>query len=356
MDIERFKRFSLPKIEAGKMTKVVRDVIKEVRTNKQNVYEKTSEDLQPLTEKFDEEIEEISKLREDVNKQVVPYAEQVQRLALPGPSGEGAPKLISDLNAGFIADELQIIQKYNLPIPGDVLLATIEKRHYAPQISDQSGDINQKLGLKKGQLMTTKKNRKKNAAEIAEYDKEIATIQKYRDRIDLVKKGMATLTVGKGIYTQKKRNAYKINPNTGVYGNISIDIPKLYGQLNLIAHKDGKKVYDKQVDFDTLDLLTKRFNSKKKYSPLSKMVFDDLNRISDIPIHRTSNKYKKIGSGIVYYNNPADLLDRLQLLGGSILAGNNGVKNEFSKIAHTLNHLGVLNNTQLNSLLKEYVI
>ena len=101
------------------------------------------------------------------------------------------------------------------------------------------------------------------------------------------------MKVGQGIYTQKKRNAYKINPNTGVYGNVRIDVPKLYGQLKLIAHKDGKKVYDKQVDFDTLDLLTKRFNSKKKYSPLSKMVFDDLNRISDIPIHRTSNKYKK---------------------------------------------------------------
>ena len=69
-------------------------------------------------------------------------------------------------------------------------------------------------------------------------------------------------------------------------------MPKLYGQLKLIAHKDGRKVYEKQVDLDTVDLLTKRFNSKKKYSPLSKMVFDELNRISDISIHRTSNKYK----------------------------------------------------------------
>ena len=60
MDIERFKRLSIPKIEAGKMTEVVRDVIKEVRTNKQNVYEKTSEHLKPLTKKFDKEIEEIS--------------------------------------------------------------------------------------------------------------------------------------------------------------------------------------------------------------------------------------------------------------------------------------------------------
>ena len=67
-------------------------------------------------------------------------------------------------------------------------------------------------------------------------------------------------------------------------------MPKLYRQLKLIAYKNKKKVYDKQVDFDTIDLLTKRFNSKKKYSPLSKMVFDELNRISDIPVHRTSKK------------------------------------------------------------------
>ena len=52
MDIERFKRLSIPKIEAGKMTEVVRDVIKEVQTNKQNVYEKMSEDLKSLTEKY----------------------------------------------------------------------------------------------------------------------------------------------------------------------------------------------------------------------------------------------------------------------------------------------------------------
>ena len=64
------------------------------------------------------------------------------------------------------------------------------------------------------------------------------------------------MKVGQGIYTQKKRNAYKINPQTGVYGNENIDVPKLYGQLKLIAHKDGRKVFQKQVDFGTLVLLT----------------------------------------------------------------------------------------------------
>ena len=79
MDIERFKRLSIPKIEAGKMTEVVRDVIKEVQTRDQDAYEKVAKDLKPLTEKFDKEIEESSKLNEDVSKHVVPYAEQVER-------------------------------------------------------------------------------------------------------------------------------------------------------------------------------------------------------------------------------------------------------------------------------------
>ena len=356
MDIERFKRLTIPKIEAGKMTEVVRDVIQEVRTNKQNVYEKVAEDLRPLTGTFDKEIEEISKLREDVNKQVVPYDEQDQRLALPGPSGEVALKMIGDMNKGFTQEELAFIQNQKLPLPADIFLQTLKEPNYAKQILDKSSQINKDFGQKKASLNTTKASKKKNKEETAEYTEGINIIRKYRQRIGIVEEGTKTLKTGQGIYTQKNRNTYKINPNTGVYGNVTTDVPRLYGKLKLIAYKDGKKVYDKQVDFDTLDLLTKRFNGKKKYSPLSKMVFDDLNRISDIPIHRTSNKYKKNRFRGCCYNNPADLLERLELLGGSILDGNNGVKNEFYKIAHTLNKLGVLNNTQLNSLLKEYVI
>ena len=134
MDIERFKRLSIPKTEAGKMTEVVRDVIKEVRTNQQNVYEKTSEDLKPVTEKFDKEIEEISKLR-DVNKQVVPYAEQVQRLALSGPSGEVAPKMIADMNKGFSQEELAFIQNQELPLLADIFLQTLKEPNYAKKAS-----------------------------------------------------------------------------------------------------------------------------------------------------------------------------------------------------------------------------
>ena len=75
---------------------------------------------------------------------------------------------------------------------------------------------------------------------------------------------------GKGLhYTKPKRNAYKINQH-GQYGGLMIDIPKLMGQLRLVATQDNQKVLDKKVDFVTIDLLTKRFNSKKKYSDEAK--------------------------------------------------------------------------------------
>lgn len=81
-----------------------------------------------------------------------------------------------------------------------------------------------------------------------------------------------------------------------------------------------------------------------------------MNRLSDIPIHWTLKKYTKEGSGVVYYIDPGDLLDRLELLGESILAWNDGVKQAFSQITQALNKLGVNNNGQLNDLVKEYVI
>ena len=286
----------------------------------------------------------------------MPYSEQVKQLALQGPEGEQPPKIVSDMNKGFTEQKLALIQKYNWPLPGNVFIESLKDPTILNEILNKSGEMNKTLGREKAHLSTTKTAKKNNKDKIDEYDKKIQTVQKYRKRLGIINEGQKTLKIGKGIYTQTKRNAYKINPESGAYGNLTIDVPKLYGQLRLVAYQNKKKVYDKQVDFDTLDLLTKRFNSRKKYSPLSKKVFDDLNRISEIPIHRTSNKYKKIGSGVVYYNNPHDLMSRLELLGGSIMAGNDGVKDEFSQIAHTLNKLGAIDNHQINDLIKEYII
>ena len=67
--------------------------------------------------------------------------------------------------------------------------------------------------------------------------------------------------------------------------------------------------------------------------------------------------YKQLtGTGIIHFNNPQQLIHRLELLAGSFFAGNNGVKQEFSQITHLLHQLKVITKNQLNDLLKKYIL
>ena len=65
---------------------------------------------------------------------------------------------------------------------------------------------------------------------------------------------------------------------------------------------------------------------------------------------------KKTRQGIIHFNNPLQPLDRLELLVGSLNAGNNGVKQEFTQITHLLHQLKVITKKQLNNLLKNIYI
>ena len=72
---------------------------------------------------------------------------------------------------------------------------------------------------------------------------------------------------------------------------------------------------------------------------------------------REIRNYKQLtGTGIIHFNNPQQLVNRLELLAGSIFAGNNGVKQEFSQIAHLLHQLKVITKKTLNDLLKKYIL
>ena len=84
-----------------------------------------------------------------------------------------------------------------------------------------------------------------------------------------------------------------------------------------------------------------------RYFNILSIYISNLNKLKDYR--------KKIGKGILHFNNPYQLLDRLELLAGSILAGNNGVIQEFSQIAHLLNQMKVVTKKQLNDLLKKYL-
>ena len=67
---------------------------------------------------------------------------------------------------------------------------------------------------------------------------------------------------------------------------------------------------------------------------------------------------KQRWKGVVFYNKPEELLNRLELLGGSIEAGNSSkeVARQFSAIAHKLRDLSVLSNPELTTILTNYNI
>ena len=63
----------------------------------------------------------------------------------------------------------------------------------------------------------------------------------------------------------------------------------------------------------------------------------------------------QVGQGIMSYfppPPPQELLQRLELLGGSLAAGNNRVLPGYIQIAYRLKEIGVVTNNQLNKLLK----
>ena len=361
MDISQFQKLSNSKIEAGRTIRAVRNDLKEYKEAKQDAYEGLSETYKPIIdvqksiqkrndERQDELIDQLQRNQQaltqviDANQKAIIFDTELPK-AIEGT--ETGPTIL-DIDNAFNRDDRIILKNNQLLPPKELTQVSLNKLQ---EEREKSVEVARAIG----------RNKKNASPETrASYNVELDTIRKYRKTIDdVINSWKYRQTKGSGIYTQKKRNAYKIDQN-GQYGGLIIDLPKLYGHLKVIAHKNGPeglvKVYDKQADFDTLDLLTKRFNSKKKYSDLSKKIFDELNQISGIPIHRTSSKFKKMGQGVIYYNNPNDLLDRMELLGGSILAGNDGVKKEFTQIAHTLNKIGVINNNQLNDLIKEYII
>lgn len=377
-------------IEAGNKVKEVREVIKSYKTQKQDMYDDTAEILKPSIEiqkKVKETIDEkqnklIKKLQEnketvdrkqdevirqlqenqiEFNNSISNMSETMSDIMSQQGSVSGVKSWLSDLPSEVTPMDIieeedsdeegveEVEKPKSLLDPGATEI--IKKYGFDPTLQN----IPSENELKKLISSTTGKQNSKNAIIKNLAKKESKALSDYLKLVKARKLGITQKA--SGIYTQPKRNAYKISQR-GQYGGLVIDLPKLYGHLNVVAHKNGQKVYDKQADFDTLDLLTKRFNSKKKYSELARSVFNDLNRLSEIPIHRTSKKYSKLGSGVVCYNNPQDLLSRLELLGGSMSAGNDSsdVREEFTNIVHLLNKLNVINNNQMNDLLKEYLI
>ena len=119
MDIKNFTKHIKPQIEARKMVNILREILKDVKHQDQDVYEKQRKSMEPLIDKLEDLKEEvvIASTTPKQNRIAIPQPirdldEGKQPKALPSP-----PILIADPNYGFTEEELETFKDYGLPSP-----------------------------------------------------------------------------------------------------------------------------------------------------------------------------------------------------------------------------------------------
>lgn len=148
-------------------------------------------------------------------------------------------------------------------------------------------------------------------------------------------------------------------------GNWEIDTDSIQTGRLLVRDNQGKVVMDIKPDLTFWKLLQERFNPKFAYTQKAIEQFRKLIRGSGAPISKNSAKYKLVypeqGGCLgkpIYYNNPEVLVERLNVLIGSILAGNRNnpnLINEASAILDELLKLKLISEKTAKSIFKKYL-
>ena len=200
------------------------------------------------------------------------------------------------------------------------------------------------------QLKGSQKNK-----DMAQLNKNVESAKIYANTVRNileVKRHASTPQKGSG---QPKRHAYKIQD--GSYGGLVIDLPRLLNEMKLNVFRGGKLLYSADADRSLINLITKRFNPKTKYSINAVKIFNDLNTLANLPKHRSSGKTRMVGSSVTYYNDPNQLADRMKILVGSIAAGNNSPLNinDLAQINDELLRIGAIDGSLHEKFFQKYL-
>ena len=315
MDIEEFKNFAKNKIEADALVRQVRDVIKTTKWQKQDLREGFKETFKPLIKSQDS-------IKKSIDEQQNATIAQLKANQLALTQGLNQNRMA--ITEGF--DKLDEVKKWDLAqLPSfEAIEESKEDDGVLPSTSEEGPkiakftpeDLDRNLMNKEAQDILKLNKYHKLPSEYFEED--VSTIDKLIEDVneDLGETSKAI-----------KNTAYLIRDPNGY----------------LLAKPQNKKPHKNTINFikkfNTLSIFASNLTNLMQYKTKSGM--------GGVPPPKIPL--------LVYYNNPHQLLDRLELLGGSILAGNNGVINEFSQIAHLLNQMGVVSKKQLNDLLKTFL-
>ena len=295
MDIEEYKKLAKNKLEADALVRQVRDVIKTTKWQKQDAREGFKETFKPLIKTHDS----IKKSIDDQQNATIAQLKKNQ-LALT----QGLNQNRMAITEGF--DKMDEVKKWDLAqLPGFEAIEEPKEDDGPPKIAKfKPEDLDRNLINKQAQDILKTNEYHKLPSDYFEED--VSTIDKVIDDVNEDLEITSKAIKNTAIFTR--------DPNGYV-----------------LAKPISKKPHENTINF------INKYNALSIYAT----------NLSNLRYYKT-----KSGSGMIYFNNPHQLLKRLELLGGSILAGNNGVINEFSQIAHLLNQMKVISNKQLNDLLK----
>ena len=373
MDLEKIKRFADSKFESWKIAKAVTEVKNEIKDAEQGRDVVMSDVFKTLRDPLIEQQKKTDAKQDAVIEQLrqnqLALTGGIQDIVtlnrelpqLPAESEEASKeKLTLVPNNLFTAEDLSFIKSIGLPEPNallglsgeDLVEITQVTKKERKKISDKITGIKNKKGL-----TPTQKDEEVKQSE-KQRDRERPIFDNYLTTITMVQAiPKYTKKKGSGIrkYKQPKRNAYKISDSS--FGNLSVDVPKLKNEMKLNVFRGGKIVYHADADKSLVDLLTKRFNPKRSYSLNAVKIFNDLNLLANLPKHPSSGKSKLLGSGVVYYNDPNELAERMKILVGAMAAGNNSpvIKNDLSMINDEFLKIGAIDQTIHEKFYKKYI-
>ena len=373
MDLEKIKRFANSEFEGWKIAKAVTEVKNEIKDAEQgrdiamsDVFKTLREPLIEQQKKTDAKQDAvIDQLRQnqlaltggfkdliDSNRDVLTLQQE-----LPFPGVEAPPKekpLIAEPNKRFEENELKFIKDAGLIEPNELLKLdkgklTFLKNNVKARRDALSGEI--------GAFKRKKDPKESDYTKNESNEKVRDILNRYLQTIANVSDVPLYIKKGTGIrkYKQPKRNAYKISDSS--YGNLSVDVPRLMNEMKLNVFRGGKIIYQADADKSLVDLLTKRFNPRRSYSLNAVKIFNDLNLLANLPRHPSSGKSKLLGSGVVYYNDPNELAERMKILVGSMAAGNNSpvIKNDLTMINDEFLKIGAIDQTTHEKFYKKYL-
>ncbi|KAL9954669.1 hypothetical protein ACROYT_G042234 [Oculina patagonica] len=308
MDIEKFRENHKKHYENNLLKKQIRKQIKDTLDEKQSRQFENKELFKPVITSQKEVKETIDKkqdkLIENLNEKQEKLIEAVDALneTMSSGSQSGVKSWLSDLPSKFEPldilpeedeeedeDEDEEVPKKEVVEEhifkeGEKII--IRKYGFDPDLNDIPEEkevrsaISHLTGKRRSSNMIIKNNARK--------DQEV--LSKYRT---IIKGINLREKKGEGIrsYKQPKRNAYKIN--NGQYGGLLINVPRLINEMVIEAVKDGRKVYEDIADKSLVDLITKRFNPRKrssKYCKRYEYVSFELQNPITLPANNQSQK------------------------------------------------------------------